>query len=93
MLIRIGFELIFDLPAAAPMVLLLSTPPARDFTVRRLGGLHVAPLAPPFPPSPSHSPSPVGNHGPGHASPSRVRPDARSGLVGFAREKAGVLFR
>jgi len=48
MLIRIGFELIFDLPAAAPMVLLLSTHPERDFTVRRLGGLHVEPWAPTF---------------------------------------------
>ena len=37
MLIRIGFELIFDLPAAAPMVLLLSTHPERDYTIRRLG--------------------------------------------------------
>jgi len=48
MLIRIGFELIFDLPAAAPMVLLLSTHPERDYTIRRLGGLHVEPWVPTF---------------------------------------------
>jgi transglutaminase-like putative cysteine protease len=46
MLIRAGFELIFEVPAPAPMVVMLSTHPERDGSVRRPGGLRVEPEVP-----------------------------------------------
>jgi transglutaminase-like putative cysteine protease len=46
MLIRIGFEIIFDVPAPAPMSVVLSLHPDRDPSVRRAGGLQVEPRVP-----------------------------------------------
>src|ERR671920_275902 len=43
MLIRIGFELIFDVPAPVPMLVMLATRPERDASVRRPGHLRVEP--------------------------------------------------
>jgi transglutaminase-like putative cysteine protease len=46
MLIRTGFEMIFDVPAAAPMLVLLAPHPDRESTIRRPGGLRVEPEIP-----------------------------------------------
>jgi len=46
MLIRTGFEMIFELPVPAPMILMLATHPDRDASVRRPGGLRVEPGVP-----------------------------------------------
>jgi transglutaminase-like putative cysteine protease len=46
MLIRVGYELIFDVPAPAPMLLLLDLEPARESTVRRFGGMRLEPYVP-----------------------------------------------
>ncbi len=46
MLIRIGFEMVFDIPAPAPMLLMLGLRPEREATVRRPGGLRVEPEVP-----------------------------------------------
>jgi transglutaminase-like putative cysteine protease len=43
MLIRVGFEIAFQLPAPAPMLLALSLHPDREATIRRPGGLGVEP--------------------------------------------------
>src|SRR4051795_6486366 len=43
MLIRIGYELVFDVPAPAPMLLMLALRPERDASVRRPGGTRVEP--------------------------------------------------
>src|SRR4051794_24536513 len=46
MLIRIGYEMIFEVPAPAPMVLMLALRPEREATVRRAGGMRVEPEVP-----------------------------------------------
>ena len=46
MLIRIGYEIAFDVPAPAPMVLVLDTRPEWDSKIRRPGRLHVEPEVP-----------------------------------------------
>ena len=46
MLIRIGFEIVFDVPVPVPILIVLSTHPDRDASVRRPGQLHVEPYAP-----------------------------------------------
>ena len=46
MLIRIGFEIVFNVPAPVPIFLVLSTHPDRDDSIRRPGGLRVEPYAP-----------------------------------------------
>ena len=46
MLIRIGFEMVFDVPAPAPMLLMLGLRPEREASIRRPGGLTVEPEAP-----------------------------------------------
>ena len=46
MLIRIGFEIVFNVPAPVPILLVLSTHPDRDDAIRRPGGLRVEPYAP-----------------------------------------------
>ena len=46
MLIRVGYEMVFDIPAPAPMILMLATHPERDGDVRRPGGLKVDPPVP-----------------------------------------------
>jgi transglutaminase-like putative cysteine protease len=46
MLIRIGFELVFDVPAPVPMLVMLSTRPERDAALRRPGRLRVEPEVP-----------------------------------------------
>jgi transglutaminase-like putative cysteine protease len=46
MLIRIGFEIVFHLPAPAPMLLMLSTHPDRAASIRRPGGIRVEPDVP-----------------------------------------------
>jgi transglutaminase-like putative cysteine protease len=46
MLIRIGFEMVFEVPAPAPMLLMLGLRPEREASVRRPGGLRVEPDAP-----------------------------------------------
>ncbi|WP_435007266.1 transglutaminase-like domain-containing protein [Tundrisphaera lichenicola] len=46
MLIRIGFEIAFEVPAPAPMVLALDTRPEWDHAIRRPGGLQVEPRVP-----------------------------------------------
>ena len=46
MLIRIGYEIAFDVPAPAPMVLVLDTRPEWDAKMRRPGQLHVEPEVP-----------------------------------------------
>ena len=43
MLIRVGYEFIFDVPAPAPMLLLLDLVPDRDLSVRRPGGMRIEP--------------------------------------------------
>ena len=46
MLIRIGYEIAFDVPAPAPMVLVLGTRPEWDRLIRRPGGLRAEPPVP-----------------------------------------------
>ena len=46
MLIRIGFEMVFEVPAPAPMLLMLGLRPERYATIRRPGGLRVEPEVP-----------------------------------------------
>jgi transglutaminase-like putative cysteine protease len=46
MLIRIGFEFVFEVPAPTPMMLMLSLRPERDSSVRRPGRLRVEPDIP-----------------------------------------------
>ncbi|GAC1465473.1 MAG: transglutaminase family protein [Isosphaeraceae bacterium] len=46
MLIRIGFEFVFEVPAPSPMLLMLSLRPEREASVRRPGGLRVEPDIP-----------------------------------------------
>lgn len=46
MLIRIGYEIAFDVPAPAPMVLVLDTRPEWDSKRKRLGKLRVEPEVP-----------------------------------------------
>jgi transglutaminase-like putative cysteine protease len=46
MLIRIGYEMIFDVPAPVPMLLMLATRPERDAGLRRPGRLRVEPQIP-----------------------------------------------
>src|SRR5436309_6300648 len=46
MLIRIGYELVFDVPARCPMMLMLDVRPERRPSVRRPGGLRVEPEVP-----------------------------------------------
>lgn len=46
MLIRIGYEIVFDIPAPVPIVLLLSTHPDRDASIRRPGRLRIEPEVP-----------------------------------------------
>ena len=46
MLIRIGFEIVFEVPAPAPMLLMLGLRPEREASVRCPGGLRVEPEAP-----------------------------------------------
>jgi len=43
MLIRVGYEFIFDVPAPCPMLLMLDLVPDRDLTVRRAGGMRTEP--------------------------------------------------
>jgi transglutaminase-like putative cysteine protease len=46
MLIRIGFEMVFDVPAPVPMMAMLATRPEWDAAVRRPGHLRVEPEIP-----------------------------------------------
>ena len=46
MLIRIGYEIAFDVPAPAPMVMVLGTRSEWDHLIRRPGGLRVDPWVP-----------------------------------------------
>ncbi|MHC5536911.1 transglutaminase-like domain-containing protein [Singulisphaera rosea] len=46
MLIRVGFELVFDVPTPTPMLLVLGLRPERLPTVRRAGGLAIEPFIP-----------------------------------------------
>jgi transglutaminase-like putative cysteine protease len=46
MLIRIGYEIVFDIPAPVPILLLLSTHPDRASSIRRPGRLRVEPEVP-----------------------------------------------
>jgi transglutaminase-like putative cysteine protease len=46
MLIRVGFEMVFEVPSPAPMLLVLGLRPEREASVRRPGGLRVEPEAP-----------------------------------------------
>ena len=46
MLIRIGFEMVFEVPAPAPMLLMLGLRPDREASIRRPGGLKVEPEVP-----------------------------------------------
>lgn len=46
MLIRIGYEIVFDVPAPAPMVLVLGTRPEWDPAIRRAGRLRSEPEVP-----------------------------------------------
>jgi transglutaminase-like putative cysteine protease len=46
MLIRVGYELAFEVPAPAPMLLILALRPEREATVRRPGGMRVEPAVP-----------------------------------------------
>src|SRR4051794_933134 len=46
MLIRIGYELVFDVPARCPMAALLALRPEREASVRRPGGMRVEPAVP-----------------------------------------------
>src|SRR5262249_29876890 len=46
MLIRLGYEIAFEVPAPAPMLLILSLRPEREASVRRAGGMRLEPEAP-----------------------------------------------
>jgi transglutaminase-like putative cysteine protease len=46
MLIRIGYEIVFDIPAPVPILLMLSTHPDRASSIRRPGRLRVEPEVP-----------------------------------------------
>lgn len=46
MLIHVGFEMIFEMPSPAPLVLMLATHPERDASIRRPGKLRVEPDIP-----------------------------------------------
>jgi transglutaminase-like putative cysteine protease len=46
MLIRVGYEMVFDIPTPVPMLLMLALRPERAPSVRRPGGLRVEPEAP-----------------------------------------------
>ena len=46
MLIRIGFEMVFEFPAPAAMLLMLGLRPEREASIRRPGGLRVEPEVP-----------------------------------------------
>lgn len=46
MLIRLGYEMVFDLPAPAPMVLVLDIRPQHDAAIVRAGGMRVEPEVP-----------------------------------------------
>lgn len=46
MLIRIGFEMVFQIPAPAPMLLMLGLRPEREASIRRPGALRVEPEVP-----------------------------------------------
>jgi transglutaminase-like putative cysteine protease len=46
MLIRLGFEIVFDLPAPTPMLLMLHVHPARADTLREPDRVHVEPAVP-----------------------------------------------
>lgn len=46
MLIRTGYEFIFDLPAPTPMLLMLDIRPERESSVRRAGGMRIEPEIP-----------------------------------------------
>lgn len=46
MLIRIGFEIVFEVPALTPMLLMLGLRPEWDSSIRRPGGLRVEPELP-----------------------------------------------
>ena len=46
MLIRVGFEMIFQVPTPAPLIVMLATHPERDPSIRRPGGLQVEPGVP-----------------------------------------------
>jgi transglutaminase-like putative cysteine protease len=46
MLIRIGFEIVFNVPAPVPILFVLSTHPERDYSIRRPGRLQVEPYVP-----------------------------------------------
>ena len=46
MLIRIGFEISFNVPAPVPILLVLSTHPDRAPSIRRPGGLRIEPFVP-----------------------------------------------
>ncbi len=46
MLIRVGFDIVFNLPVPTPMILMLYTHPSRAATIRRPEALTVEPFAP-----------------------------------------------
>jgi transglutaminase-like putative cysteine protease len=46
MLIRVGYELVFDLPAACPMTLMLGLRPERVASIRRAAGMRIEPEVP-----------------------------------------------
>ena len=46
MLIRLGYEMVFEVPAPAPMLLVLALRPEREPSVRRAGGMRVEPEVP-----------------------------------------------
>lgn len=46
MLIQIGYEMSFEVPAPAPMVLMLALRPEREASVRRSGGMRIEPEVP-----------------------------------------------
>ena len=46
MLIRVGFEMVFEIPVPAPMLLMLGLRPEREATIRRHSGLSVEPEVP-----------------------------------------------
>jgi transglutaminase-like putative cysteine protease len=46
MLIRVGYEFVFEVPAPTPMLLMLDLDPPREATVRRFGGMRLEPFVP-----------------------------------------------
>lgn len=46
MLIRVGYEIMFEVPAPAPMLLMLALRPEREATVRRAGRMRLEPEVP-----------------------------------------------